>query len=191
MLCLITCSSRFGFQFAIQFRLEVSASSGFLARHAVSLSHFLFPRSNFPLPLLHLSSISLALGGIPMNGCCRSSSPEVSSLSLPLSSPLPPSSLHRVASGWSAPVPPLHALLPPPSAWPPACPRPAPCVPWCLYPCAPPRGPLRLAQRGHRRGPAASLAHAAHPCMRKPVPARAALAHIVFKFSLNLVLNLV
>jgi hypothetical protein len=130
MLCLITCSSRFGFQFAIQFRLEVSASSGFSARHAVSLSHFLFPRSNFPLPLLHLSSISLALGGIPMNGCCRSSSPEVSSLSLPLSSPLPPSSLHRVASGWSAPVPPLHALRPPPPqrgllpapGRPPACP---------------------------------------------------------------------
>jgi hypothetical protein len=39
---------------------------------------------------LSLSSISLALGGIPVNGCHRSSSPEVSS-SLFLS-PLPPSS---------------------------------------------------------------------------------------------------
>jgi hypothetical protein len=142
VLCLIVCSSRFGFQFAIQFRLEVSASSGFSARHAVSLSHFLFTCSNFPLPLLHLSSISLALGGIPMNGCCRSSSPEVSSLSLPLSSPLlsllPPSTVWPLVG--PPRCPPARPPGPPPPAWPPACPQPAPCVPWCLYPCAAPCG---------------------------------------------------
>jgi hypothetical protein len=131
VLCLIVCSSRFGFQFAIQFRLEVSASSGFSARHAVSLSHFLFTCSNFPLPLLHLSSISLALGGIPMNGCCRSSSPEVSSLSLPLSSPLlsllPPSTVWPLVGPPRCPParppapPPQRGLLPAPSR-PPACP---------------------------------------------------------------------
>jgi hypothetical protein len=83
---------------------------------------------------------------------------------------------------------PLHALLPPP-----------PSVASCLPPAGPLRalvplplrGPLRLARRGPRRGPAASLAHAARPYARKPVPARTALAHIAFKFSLNLVLNLV
>jgi hypothetical protein len=62
-----------------------------------SLSHFSFPRSNIPLPLFHLSPPPLALGGIPVSGCRRSSSPELSSPSLPLSSPLPPSSLPRVA----------------------------------------------------------------------------------------------
>ena len=62
--------------------------------HAPPLSHFLFPRSKFTLPLFHLSSISLALGGIPVSGCHRSSSLEVSSPSLFLSSPSSPSPAH-------------------------------------------------------------------------------------------------
>jgi hypothetical protein len=59
--------------------------------HTPPLSHFSFP-SNFPLPLFHLSPPPLALGGIPVSGCHRSWSPELSSPSLPLSSPssLPP-----------------------------------------------------------------------------------------------------
>jgi hypothetical protein len=52
----------------------------------LSLSHFLFPCSNFPLPLFHLPCPRCD----PVDGCRRSSSPEVSSAShllslLPLS----------------------------------------------------------------------------------------------------------
>jgi hypothetical protein len=49
----------------------------------------LFSRNNFPLPLFHLPPPPLALGGIPVSGCRRSSSLEVSS-PYPLLSLLPP-----------------------------------------------------------------------------------------------------
>jgi hypothetical protein len=71
-----------------------------------SLSHFLFPRNNFPLPLFHLPCPMCD----PMDGCRRSSDPEVSS---PFSSPLL-SLLPLSPCAWPS--------VPAPSAWP----RPAP-----------------------------------------------------------------
>jgi hypothetical protein len=52
---------------------------------------FLFPHSNFPLPLFHLSSTSFALGVIQWTVAAIVGSRG--ELPLPLSSPLPPSSL--------------------------------------------------------------------------------------------------
>jgi hypothetical protein len=77
--------------------------------HTPPLSHFSFP-SNFPLPLFHLSPPPLALGGIPVSGCHRSWSPELSSPSLPLSSPLPPPYLPCAAPG--RPFPGARLALP-------------------------------------------------------------------------------
>jgi hypothetical protein len=144
-----------------------------------SLSHFLFPRNNFPLPLFHLTLISLALGGIPVSGCRRSSSPEVSP-PLPLSSPsfLPPlrapwSVLPRHARGtWSPTAP---------RATPAHCPRPAPprrhatpypplpdslarAPTWLLSHRAPIPAPARLAGHGPRRAQRIHVRAVPFPC---------------------------
>jgi hypothetical protein len=62
---------------------------------SLSLSHFLFPHNNFPLPLFHL----LCPRCDPVDGCRRSSDPEVSSplLSSPSFPPSPCGPLAGVA----------------------------------------------------------------------------------------------
>jgi hypothetical protein len=125
---------------------------------------FPFPHNNFPLPLFHFSPPPLALGGILVSGCRRSSSLEVSFPSFALSSPLPPPSLTRACPCPASPRAPLpHSAAPP--IRPPACGPPGvvvrPPARWC--------GPVPAA----------------------PSPARAALARIAFKFSSISVLNLV
>jgi hypothetical protein len=78
---------------------------------------FPLPRSNLPLPLFHLPPPSLALGGMLVRGCRRSSSPEVSFLS-PLFSPSSPSlSLRsRPQRSCAAPGAALSAALTAPGA---------------------------------------------------------------------------
>jgi hypothetical protein len=114
------------------------------ARPTPSLSHFLSPRSNFPLPLFHLSSISLALCGILVSGCRRSSRLEVSSPSLPLSSPLLSSPSFLPYS------PPTVCPYRPPTACPcrplDAC---TPVGPWPRAPAWPPSGGLHPARRSY------------------------------------------
>jgi hypothetical protein len=142
---------------------------------------------------LSLSSISipchLALGWIPGSGCRRSSSPEVSSPSLPLPSPLPPSSLPSAPPARCLPgrAPlldaPGHALPADPRlrapAWPPvAAYTRHGGLPWCDSP------PLARPTPRHAPAPA-------RPRARSPSPACAALARATFKFSLNSVLNFV
>jgi hypothetical protein len=95
-----------------------------------SLSHFLFPCSNFSLPLFHI----LCPRCDPVDGYHRSSSPKVSSPSPPISSPLPPF------------LPPLRAA--PCDLWPAAWPR-AASGRW-RGPCVPPRAPPRRGPPGAR-----------------------------------------
>jgi hypothetical protein len=109
MLCLIARPSRFQFSIRNLISIRGRVCSGFPARPAVwpglsvhplaphpsmhtpSLSHFLFPHNNFPLPLFHLPGPRCD----PVDGCRRSSDRKVSfpsdllSPSFPFPFPLP------------------------------------------------------------------------------------------------------
>jgi hypothetical protein len=125
------------------------------------LSHFLFPRNNFPLPLFHLSSTS---------PCARWDSGEW----------LPPIIEPRGELPLSSP---LLSLLPPSPACTPAWPPGR--APLSGHPRARPlSGPPRRRPGPARRAPALELPRACRPSL-----AHAALAHVVFKFSSNSVLN--
>jgi hypothetical protein len=132
---------------------------------------FPFPCSNFPLPFFHLSPPSLALGGIPVSGCHRSSSPEVSFPS-PFFSPSSPSLTLRA-------VPPTRPALPGAAL----ARRPAPRVacPRRGRPCPARLTLLGVAWRGAaawllpRRGAAVWLLPRRGPGTRSPNPVHAAL----------------
>jgi hypothetical protein len=145
----------------------------------LSLSHFLFRRSNFPLPLFHLPCPRCD----PVDGCRQSSSPEVSFPSPLLSSlPLSPSLSLRVAlPGGSLRTlsrrSPSARLSGGPYARPPTAPRPAP----TCGPRGQPSGPRCAAPRRGRSVPdavvrppdAALWRGSTHPHARSPVLARA------------------
>jgi hypothetical protein len=132
---------------------------------------FLFLHNNFPLPLFHL----LCPRCDPVDGCRRSSDPNMSFLSPLLSPSLPFSLLVRAAplplplGGAPAPSPIRRLIRPlPAGAWPSRLPvcrlvRPLPAGAW-------PSRPRAWPSARPRRGPCSSPG--ATPCARSPVPAR-------------------
>jgi hypothetical protein len=171
-----------------------------------SLSHFLFPRSNFHLPLFHLPCPRWDSGErLPSIIEPRGELPLYSPL---LSSPLPSSSLPHVAPGRFFPG--AH------DPWPAAAPRVAPVRRPRLAPSRRRAAPCPPLPGSLARAPTCSPHASPHPCpgaapgvapdtvclawpssratrprAHRPIPARAALARVAFKFSLNSVLNLV
>jgi hypothetical protein len=105
-----------------------------------SLSHFPFPRNNFPLPLFHL----LCRRYDPVDGCRRSSSPEVSS---PFPTPLLSLSLSPRRRVWPPGRLPALALAPSPGATPPRLAVPPPRDPILAVPSARSRGAQRVPVR--------------------------------------------
>jgi hypothetical protein len=133
----------------------------------LSLS-FSFPTQQLPSPSL---PPPLALGGIPVSGCHRSSSHEVSSPSLPLSSP-------------SSFPPPTRPCPAPPAARP--CPVPPGHEPLSEAPRS--RAPVwrpqpRAPAPARRPAPGSPLPWRGGPPPTRPAP-DAALVRVAFKFSI-------
>jgi hypothetical protein len=114
------------------------------------------PHSFFPVQQLPSLPPLLALGWIPVSGCCRSSSPEVSFPS-PLFSPSSPS-----LSLLAAPVSPWRAPCPVPDARP-ALPGMAPATRQTAAAPSPRRNARLLGARGPRHAQS-------HPGVRSPTP---------------------